>query len=30
MSDDATGFVGSIPENYDRGLAPILFADYAE
>jgi ubiquinone/menaquinone biosynthesis C-methylase UbiE len=30
MSDDATGFVGSIPENYDRGLGPILFADYAE
>src|SRR5215471_1659926 len=30
MSDDATGFVGSIPENYDRGLGPILFADYDE
>ena len=30
MSDDATGFVGSIPENYDRGLGPILFADYAD
>ena len=30
MSDDATGFVGSIPQNYDRGLGPILFADYAE
>jgi|SRR5215471_5162105 len=30
MSDEATGFVGSIPENYDRGLGPILFADYAE
>ena len=30
MSDDATGFVGSIPENYDRGLGPIIFADYAE
>src|SRR5215467_15963766 len=30
MSDDATGFVGSIPENYDRGLGPILFSDYAE
>ena len=30
MSDDATGFVGSIPEYYDRGLGPIIFADYAE
>ena len=30
MSDDATGFVGNIPENYDRGLGPILFTDYAE
>ena len=30
MSDEATGFVGTIPENYDRGLGPILFADYAE
>jgi predicted O-methyltransferase YrrM len=30
MSDDATGFVGNIPENYDRGLGPIIFADYAE
>jgi SAM-dependent methyltransferase len=29
MSDDATGFVGNIPENYDRGLGPIIFADYA-
>ena len=28
--DDAAGFVGSIPENYDRGLGPIFFADYAE
>ena len=30
MSDDATGFVGSIPENYDRGLGPIIFSDYDE
>jgi ubiquinone/menaquinone biosynthesis C-methylase UbiE len=30
MSDDTTGFVGSIPENYDRGFGPILFTDYAE
>ena len=25
MSDDAAGFVGSIPENYDCGLGPIIF-----
>src|SRR6516225_2879679 len=30
MSDEARGFVGSIPENYDRGLGPIFFADYTE
>jgi ubiquinone/menaquinone biosynthesis C-methylase UbiE len=30
MSYDATGFVGSIPENYDRGLGPINFTDYDE
>lgn len=30
MSDDATGFVGSIPENYDRELGPIIFTDYDE
>lgn len=30
MNDDAIGFVGSIPENYDCGLGPIIFADYAE
>ena len=30
MSDEATGFVGSIPENYDRGLGPIIFSDYDE
>jgi ubiquinone/menaquinone biosynthesis C-methylase UbiE len=29
MSSDATSFVGNIPENYDRGLGPIIFADYA-
>jgi ubiquinone/menaquinone biosynthesis C-methylase UbiE len=28
MSD--AGFVGSIPENYDRGLGPVIFADYAD
>jgi hypothetical protein len=30
MSDEARGFVGSIPENYDRGLGPIFFTDYAQ
>jgi ubiquinone/menaquinone biosynthesis C-methylase UbiE len=30
MSEDAAGFVGSIPENYDRGLGPIIFTDYDE
>ena len=29
MSDDATSFVGSIPQFYDQGLGPIIFADYA-
>jgi SAM-dependent methyltransferase len=28
MSGDAA-FVGSIPENYDRGLGPLIFVDYA-
>jgi len=30
MSDDATGFAGGIPENYDRGLGPVIFTDYDE
>jgi ubiquinone/menaquinone biosynthesis C-methylase UbiE len=30
MSDQVTSFVGSIPENYDRGLGPILFSDFAK
>ena len=29
MDRDATGFVGSIPDLYDRGLGPMIFADYA-
>ena len=28
MSNDA-GFIGNIPEHYDRGLGPVIFADYA-
>jgi ubiquinone/menaquinone biosynthesis C-methylase UbiE len=30
MADDPTAYVGSIPEQYDRNLGPLLFADYAE
>jgi SAM-dependent methyltransferase len=30
VSDEATGFVGSIPEIYDRGLGPVIFTDYDE
>src|SRR6516162_5500563 len=30
MSDEATRFGGGVPENYDRGLGPIFFADYAD
>lgn len=29
MNDRASQFVGSIPENYDRGLGPHLFHEYA-
>lgn len=29
MSNDTASFVGDIPKHYDRGLGPILFADYA-
>jgi SAM-dependent methyltransferase len=29
MSDDTTGFVGSIPQYYDQGLGPMIFVDYA-
>lgn len=29
MSDQAASFVGSIPDEYDRGLGPVIFADYA-
>ena len=30
MTENSARFVGSIPENYDRGLGPILFENYAE
>ncbi len=29
MSNDAAGFIGSIPQYYDQGLGPNIFADYA-
>jgi hypothetical protein len=29
MSDDAAGFIGTIPQHYDQGLGPIIFVDYA-
>lgn len=29
MSSDAASFIGNIPEHYDRGLGPVVFADYA-
>ncbi|MGD9537316.1 MAG: class I SAM-dependent methyltransferase [Alphaproteobacteria bacterium] len=29
MTTEAARFVGSIPEHYDAGLGPIIFADYA-
>jgi ubiquinone/menaquinone biosynthesis C-methylase UbiE len=28
LSNDAS-FIGTIPEHYDRGLGPVIFADYA-
>ncbi len=29
MSSDAAGFTGNIPQHYDQGLGPIIFAGYA-
>ena len=29
MNEQASRFVGSIPENYDQGLGPFIFIDYA-
>jgi ubiquinone/menaquinone biosynthesis C-methylase UbiE len=29
MAGEATGYVGSIPEQYDRNLGPLLFTEYA-
>jgi len=30
MDRNSAAFVGSIPELYDRGLGPVIFADFAE
>jgi ubiquinone/menaquinone biosynthesis C-methylase UbiE len=29
MGDDAASFIGNIPQYYDQGLGPIIFAEYA-
>ena len=29
VSGDAASFIGNIPEHYDTGLGPVIFADYA-
>ena len=29
MSSDAAGFIGNIPQYYDQGLGPVIFAEYA-
>jgi ubiquinone/menaquinone biosynthesis C-methylase UbiE len=29
MAAEASGYVGSIPQHYDRNLGPLLFAEYA-
>jgi ubiquinone/menaquinone biosynthesis C-methylase UbiE len=29
MDQNSASFVGNIPENYDRGLGPMIFVDYA-
>jgi ubiquinone/menaquinone biosynthesis C-methylase UbiE len=29
LDNNAAQFIGSIPEHYDRGLGPVIFADYA-
>ena len=29
MSNDSASFVGNIPQYYDQGLGPMIFADYA-
>ncbi len=29
MAGEASGYIGSIPQHYDRNLGPLLFTDYA-
>jgi hypothetical protein len=29
MSGNSASFIGNIPEEYDRGLGPMIFVDYA-
>ena len=29
MSGNSAAFIGSIPKDYDQGLGPVIFADYA-
>src|SRR5437763_12698414 len=29
MTDQATSFVGTIPDHYERGLGPVIFKDFA-
>ena len=29
MTDQSAGFVGTIPQHYDRHLGPVIFVDYA-
>jgi hypothetical protein len=30
MSAETSSFTGDIPREYDRGLGPLIFADFAE
>ena len=30
MGDDPTRFVGSIPDHYDKGMGPVMFAGPAD
>jgi hypothetical protein len=29
MAGEPSGYVGNIPQHYDRNLGPLLFTDYA-
>src|SRR5437870_5789741 len=30
MRDDAAGYIGNIPDHYDRGVGPVVMADFAD